>query len=329
MITPTAEASETSDDPPFDWGRDLSWHLAETEGTEGTENSGTACARVPSEPAERSADRADADTARTTLPAEPWAVERTVGQLPVGVGNRREAVRVPRHAPAAEQVPGSMATVGTKDGPRHRATELVRDEQVRELSARADQLAPAPTHWTYAGTRRREGRAAESVRPLDQTQSRTPDIPDSDHTDHSHVSHHDPAGRARLRTATDAPRLHSGHTEGVGAPITEARRAPDLAGGSGQGTFLLLLPFLRVRPCRAEGDHDRAPSSVDGARIKDLLTLHDRWCAQLSYGCRLPALDAKKERGRTRPRAAEAKDAGHLDLVTGARKTSASGLKPA
>ncbi|MFF1906111.1 hypothetical protein [Kitasatospora sp. NPDC058218] len=108
---------------------------------------------------------------------------------------------------------------------------------------------------------------------------------------------------------------------------------PDLAGGAGQGSFLL---FLRARPCRAEGDHQRAPSCVDEARSKDLPTPHDRWCAQMSYGHRLPVLDAKA-RGRTGPRTAEAdaeteavaKDAGHLDLVTGARKTSTSALKPA
>ncbi|MFE2724174.1 hypothetical protein [Kitasatospora sp. NPDC059327] len=252
---------------------------------------------MPSEPAEHDADRADTGAARAVPPAAPWAMERTVRQLPAGVGNRQEAMRVPQRASAAEQVRGSTAPerVGTQDGTRHPFSG-----RVRELCSRADQLSPGPT-----------------------------------------MSAH--------RSATDAPRRHGWPTEEVGAPITEAQRAPYPVGGTGREAF---RPFLRAWPCWAgvEGDHDRAPSYADEARSRNLPTLHDRRRAQMSYGRCLPALDATA-RGRTAPRATEAdagtkaetgtgteaeangaakaKDAGYLDLVTGARKTSASALKPA
>lgn len=274
-------------------------------------------------PAERGADRARAGSARaqaatapTGPPGEPRAMARTPGRPSAGVGSRQEA----RQAPAAQRsrISTTRAAVGTgsgaKDGPHCRAVE-----QSRELPSGADHLAPVPTtptHRAGAGVRGRQGRTAKTDRPAGRALDSlgTPNSPD------------EPAGRTRPRTARGALRRHSGCAVRSGAPTAEAQQAVGLVRGTGRRA--VPLP-LRSGSCRMDGDHERAPSFVEEARNRDLLTLHDHWCAQMSCSRRLPP--GAQARGRTWPRTVRAESAGFarcLDLVTGARKAPAAAVDP-
>ncbi|MEV6979317.1 hypothetical protein, partial [Kitasatospora sp. NPDC093806] len=304
-------AAQPCEDVPFGWGWHLRWLLAEAYEMEGRS---AERAQVLRALAELSAEWAGADAARAGLLAELSVVERTLGHLAAAMESGQEAVRISRQAPAAERVRALMALAAaeTEAGSLYRAAE-----RVPELLARAEQVAPklaAQAYWTCAGVRGREGRAEES----DRLMGRALEVLDS---------REDLAGWARLRTAAGALRLRSGRTEGVGALIAEAQRAVDLVGSAGQGAVLL---FLRAWLCWAEGDYERALSYVDEARGTDLLTFHDRLRAQVLRSRCLLALGAQAQgRAALRAAAAEAEDAGYLDLATDAWKALASALDPA
>lgn len=298
------------DDVPFGWGWHLLWLLAEAYELEGR---AVARVEVLRAMAVCSASWAGAGVARVGLLAELSVGERTIGRLAAALESGEAAVGLSGEAPAAERVRALMALAAaeTEAGSLYRAAE-----RVPELFALAGQVAPrlaAQAYWTCAGVRGREGRAEES----DRLMGRALDSLDS---------RDDLAGWARLRTAAGAIRLRSGRTDGVGALIEEAQRAVDLVGGPGQAATLL---FLRAWLCWAEGAYDSALSYAAEAQRTGLLTFHDRLRTGVLRSRCLLALGAEAE-GRTALRAvaAEAEDAGYLDLATEAWKALAAALDP-